>query len=282
MTIGIYQCIFVLKYLVYTNLIFQDEYWPMKITENRKNYLWVAEQLRNTINNKEWLSSEKIPSERTLSQEFGVARVTIRRALRVLESENRIRRMQGSGTYVNPGRSYRIPLMIDYTGSMNTYAPDLKRELVHKELITASEYVAANLKIKQGSSVLYAERIDFNDEATVAYDKAYIPEYYTRNLTDDILAKVNFLEMWSQSGHFDIAHCKQYIEAISATDSCQKYLKLTPGAPVLKSTEYYYVTNNGIAGMFISYYNPEHILISSRYDWKEKIANDNAQKLLSV
>ncbi len=249
---------------------------------NRKNYLWLAEQLRNKINDEDWLPSEKIPPERVLSQEFGVARVTIRRALRVLESENRIRRIRGSGTYVNPGRSYRIPLMIDYTGSMNTYAPDLQRRLVRKEIITASENIAANLKIKPGSRVLYAERIDFNDEATVAYDKAYIPEQYARNLTDAVLETVNFLENWSQTVHFDITHCQQYIEAIAAMESCQHYLKVVAGTPVLKSTEYYYATNNGIAGMFISFYNSERIWISSRYDWKEKIANDNAQKLLSV
>ena len=252
------------------------------MTENKKNYIWLAEQLRNKINNEEWLPSERIPSERSLSREFGVARVTIRRALRVLESENRIRRLRGSGTYVNPGRSFRIPLMIDYTGSMNTYAPDLQRKLVHKEIISASEYIAANLKIKIGSELLYAERIDFNDEATVAYDKAYIPLKYTQNLTDIILAMVDFLEKWSQTGGFNITHCQQYIEAITASDLCQQYLRLPAGSPVLKSTEYYYADNNGIAGMFISYYNPERIWISSRYDWKEKVANDNAQKVLSV
>jgi hypothetical protein len=40
---------------------------------------------------------------------------------------------------------------------------------------------------------------------------------------------------------------------------------------VIKSTEYYCAANNGIAGMFISYYNSEHILISSCYDWKKEI-----------
>ena len=43
---------------------------------------------------------ELIPPERRLSEELGVSRVTVRRALKLLEEEHIIERIQGSGTRV--------------------------------------------------------------------------------------------------------------------------------------------------------------------------------------
>ena len=238
------------------------------VVENKKNYHWLAERFRAKISTREWVSLERIPTERALSQEFDVTRVTIRRALRVLEDERLIRRRQGSGTYVNPNRTHRIPLMIDYAGSMSDHAPKLRRELISKEIARASESIAADLNINIDAPVLHARRIDFSPDAIVAYDHVWISEEFTSNLTDFILENVNFLETWSEAANFKVSSCRQTIEAVSSDDACRKHMKMEIGAPVLKSTEFYYADNNVIAGMFVSYYNPEHICISSNYNLK--------------
>ena len=43
-------------------------------------------------------------SENTLKEMFGVSRQTVRHAVSVLENEGVIRRIQGSGTYINDNR----------------------------------------------------------------------------------------------------------------------------------------------------------------------------------
>lgn len=246
------------------------------MTENQKNYRWLAEQFRSKIMNGEWLPSEKISTERALTQKFGVTRVTIRRALRILEDERLIRRSQGSGTYVNPGHSRRIPLMIDYSGSMRDHAAELNRQLISKKIIAASDSIAAKLNIKPGTKILYAERVDSTAEAAVAYDQVYIAEKFAHELSILELEKINFLEAWSQVCHFQVSCCQQYIEAVRADKSCQQHLKLRAGSPVLKSTEFYYTGNHIIAGMFISFYHPEQIYISSNYNWRRVAGNENS------
>jgi hypothetical protein len=42
---------------------------------------------------------------------------------------------------------------------------------------------------------------------------------------------------------------------------------LAVGAPVLRSTEIYSVKPGRPAGLFVSYYHPEHICIASTYHW---------------
>ncbi|WP_246797902.1 histidine utilization repressor [Burkholderia perseverans] len=49
-----------------------------------------------------WKPGEMIPSETELVKEFGVARMTVSRALRELTAERVLTRVQGSGTFVAP------------------------------------------------------------------------------------------------------------------------------------------------------------------------------------
>lgn len=60
----------------------------------------VAETLLARILSQEYAVDERLPSERTLAGELGVARNTVREALDVLENQGVIRRRAGSGSFV--------------------------------------------------------------------------------------------------------------------------------------------------------------------------------------
>ncbi len=59
-------------------------------------YLWV----RAYIEENKFSSSSKIPSENALSRKLSISRETVRRALARLEQEGLLRRVRGSGTYI--------------------------------------------------------------------------------------------------------------------------------------------------------------------------------------
>ncbi len=60
----------------------------------------VVDTLFARIKSEEYPTDTRLPSERTLASELGVARNTVREALDVLESQNVIRRRPGSGSFV--------------------------------------------------------------------------------------------------------------------------------------------------------------------------------------
>ena len=60
----------------------------------------VIDSLFAKIKSEDYPEGARLPSERTLSSELGVARNTVRDALDVLESRNIIRRRAGSGSFV--------------------------------------------------------------------------------------------------------------------------------------------------------------------------------------
>ena len=52
-----------------------------------------------------WRPGERLPPERELSEQFGLARNTVRRALAALEQAGKLERHVGRGTFVNRNRT---------------------------------------------------------------------------------------------------------------------------------------------------------------------------------
>lgn len=71
-----------------------------KTLPRRLNAGDVASALRRRIISARYLQNERLPSERALSEEFGVARGTLREALKQLEESGFLERRAGSGSYV--------------------------------------------------------------------------------------------------------------------------------------------------------------------------------------
>jgi GntR family transcriptional regulator len=234
-----------------------------------KAYAIVADKLRRQIASGKLPPGAQLTAERELCAEFGVSRITIRHAVRLLAEEGLLQRRHGSGTYVKPNPTQRIPLMIDYTGSMRDHAPRLERRVLAWEWREASEEVAATLDVAVGALTLFAERIDRRDGSVVACDQAHIAGGFTQRVTREDLAHVDFIEIWTKQAGFRVTSCRQRVEAVAADAVVARKLGLKAGAPVLKSTEVYCGDRDQPAGLFVSFYHPEHICIACRYSWKE-------------
>ncbi len=66
-------------------------------------YAQVANVIRQRIRSGQWAAGDQLPTLDGLEREFNVARVTIRQALGLLESEGLIWRSRGRGTFVTDG-----------------------------------------------------------------------------------------------------------------------------------------------------------------------------------
>ena len=60
----------------------------------------IVSWVKDNIQSGEWKTGDKIPSENELSRKFELSRQTVRHALEVLEAQQMVERIHGSGTYV--------------------------------------------------------------------------------------------------------------------------------------------------------------------------------------
>ena len=63
-------------------------------------YLQVKESLEESIRNGKYPVGSKLPSEKTLCENFNVSRITIRQALEILENKGMTHAVHGKGTFV--------------------------------------------------------------------------------------------------------------------------------------------------------------------------------------
>ena len=79
-------------------------------------YLQVASVLRRRIRDGRWSVGERIATLEELEREFGVARVTVRQAIDLLQGEGLVQSFQGRGTFVTkaPANDRWIQLATDW------------------------------------------------------------------------------------------------------------------------------------------------------------------------
>ena len=65
-------------------------------------YHQIADIIAEEIKNEKLMENDKIKSEREYCEKYNVSRATVREALKYLEQNNYVYRIQGKGTFVSP------------------------------------------------------------------------------------------------------------------------------------------------------------------------------------
>ncbi len=235
--------------------------------ERGKAYSRVAAELRERILGRQLRPQQQLPTEAELSTEFTVSRITVRRALEILEEEHLIHKKQGKGSFVSPYPARRIPLLIDYTGSVRSHAPNLRRLLRLWKWSPCPDWAAVELQIEPGETIYYCERTDMLGETAVAFDRAYIVQAFADRLDEDELDRIDFNDYWQKRCAFEILSCKQMAEAVKADKICAEILGLRKNDPVLRGIELYTTHNKRPTGLFDNYYHPNYISLVSNFPW---------------
>ena len=120
----------------------------------------------------EWQPGEKMPSETELAEHYRVSRVTVRTALKSLESQGLIDIRHGSGAYVsNFGTNIRAGLqeLRSITETIRELGFEPSMQFRRVDSVGANDEQAKHLNIEVGAPVLYMERAILADGEIVAY-----------------------------------------------------------------------------------------------------------------
>ncbi len=134
----------------------------------------------------EWRPSDRLPSEPDLAASMGVSRATLRDALRSLEEDGFVTRLQGSGTFVTHRRRMKNNLdanfgVTDLIRSMGM-RPGTDGARTFEARATAEE--AELLAIPRGSPVRCLERVRTADGQPVVFSVDVIPAGRLRDRLD--------------------------------------------------------------------------------------------------
>lgn len=195
-------------------------------------YEWVKQVVLDHID-KDLKVGDPVPSERELSEAFGVARMTARRALDELVSSGRVVRVVGRGSFV-AGPTIRTPITLtSFTADMRARGHQPGSRTLISEQVPADALVASRLGILPGASVFHLERVRTSDGIPLAVERVHIPVALAPSLDLSQLATRSLYEMLATDHDIVFDGGEQVIGARAADKRDAELLRIERGAPLL-------------------------------------------------
>lgn len=127
---------------------------------------------------------EKLPTERDLAENFSVSRLTVRRVLDRLETEGRVYRIQGAGTFVSERRIAKSLELTSFSEDMRQRGLEPGSRLIVAEDIHAGARIGYALKISPAYRVLHLARVRTADSHPMCLEHTYLPAQLVPGLID--------------------------------------------------------------------------------------------------
>jgi GntR family transcriptional regulator len=237
-----------------------DERLPMPL------YHQIYLVLRDKIIDGVFAANDIVPGEQEVVRQFGVSRITARRALDELAADGLVVRERGRGTRV-AGRPQVEPVRAGVEGLLeNLIEMGLKTEvsLLAFEYAPASPDVARALQLLPGAIVQHAIRSRSLEGKPFSYLNTYVPEKIGRTYSRRDLANRPLLTLLERSG-VRISSAEQVISATLADPQMAAALQVEVAAPLLRITRIVLDQNSQPVEYIVGLYRPD------RYQYRMKL-----------
>lgn len=197
-------------------------------------YIQIAEGLLDRIESGELVPGDRLPSERELSQMLGVNRMTLRRALDMLESQGFLLRRQGDGTYVSkPKIERQAGRLVPFSRGMQRrgYIPEAR--VISLEKRPADTAVAKELLLPVSAPVYDLRRVRLINGEPVMLEKLTIPARRFPGFDGFDLSSRSVYDVFENEYGVVVVRARQSLEPVAATNYEAELLGVTPGLPLM-------------------------------------------------
>ncbi|MCP4970146.1 MAG: GntR family transcriptional regulator [Arcobacter sp.] len=185
--------------------------------------------------------NDLIPAEGQLEKKYSVSRITIRKAIEVLEKENIVLKKQGKGTYVS---EKKVLYDANSIGSLTQRLSKQKHLLTTKsisfDVIETDHFVKDLLEC---STLLCIKRVRLLDGLPFAL----MANYFDIKTVPDIDKKLNLESLYSflkEEYNIEFQNAEEIVEAIAANKIDAQKLNIEEGSPLLSLKRLSFDQNN--------------------------------------
>jgi GntR family transcriptional regulator len=196
-------------------------------------YQQLQRALRDAIEDNRLAADEALPPERELAEEFGISRITVRKALDALVGEGMLTRRQGAGTFVTARSESRVEKSFS---KLSSFSEDMISRGRRPESVwlsrsagTVTPEEALTLGLSPGSVVYRFNRIRYADGEPMALEYSTVPGFC---LASEMSVGESLYEALDQHSARP-ARALQRLRAILFTGERAKLMGIEDGAPGL-------------------------------------------------
>lgn len=205
----------------------------MEFDSGRPRHEQISDWLREKIEEGSYEVDEKLPSEKQLGEQFDVSRVTVRRALQTLESEDYIYRRQGLGSFVQDRRAAQgLVHLTDFAQDMARAGLEASSTVCHQAPESPPSDVAVRLDTDD-THVMRLDRVRLGDGDPMAFDRTWLPMFYAQLLEDHDLERETIYEILETEYEIPILRGRYRVAATNADTAVAGALGVENGTALL-------------------------------------------------
>ena len=178
-------------------------------------YAQLEELIKKNINEGVYLHGKALPTERELTECFGVSRMTIRQAISNLVYEGVLYRIRGKGAFVSKE-------IIEKKIEIQSFSEDMEKRglapssrVIHFEKVIPDEEIRLKLKLKEDEKVYFLNRLRLANDEPMALEYCYLPEKYFPGLTKYNLIECSLYTLMKEEYDMKFNYMKQNIKAVN-------------------------------------------------------------------
>ena len=197
-----------------------------------------------------------IPTEVALCREYGVSRITVRRAMAALVARGLVRRRRGVGSFVTGHapdlREFHLVGFLD-----ENLAFDYR--VTSDAVLAADERIATALGIELGGPVRHICSVVHRDGEPFTLTDTYTADLPDRRAEPaDYAARVPAAQAMGQRLGRRITRAEQELDAVAADEIAARHLGVKRGAPVIRASRVYFSADDQPIQYLIVRYHPNH------------------------
>lgn len=197
-------------------------------------YLQVEAELKQKMLSGVYAVGERIPTEPELCKEYGVSRITVRRAVQDLVDEGLLTKVRGRGTFV------AVPKYVVGVGpdenrgfeNLSRQGMQTSYELLSAEEVPATGSTAHWLDIKPEEPVIHIRRLVMEGDVPMAIDDLYAPSDDFPGLIELIGQGASFYSVLKSVYGYRVGTDEMTLDASTTRHDEASLLRCTVGAPL--------------------------------------------------
>ena len=207
----------------------------MKLDDNSPIplYYQLENIIKKRIEESIYKVDEKIPSERTLSEELKISRMTISKAISNLVEEGILYRKRGQGTFVSKNKIDFFPGLIGFTEIMENKGMKPSSKVISQSIIMPDKHLCEKLQITENAEVIFTQRLRLADNEIINLEESYVPYSLCPKLLEADLSVESIYKLLTDEG-YKLSKAEQEVQAILSNNELSELLQINVDEPILK------------------------------------------------
>lgn len=218
--------------------------------------------IRRRIESQLYGPGQRLPSERDLSNEFGMPRVSLHECLVQLEAEGLIYREANRGWYVSPPRFlYNPQARGHFTEAALQQGRRPSTRIIDTRIVPAPEPVAELLDLAPETALACIRRVRSLDDRPVLYVEHYVVPSVFPNLFEQKLSG-SLTELYRDKYGFCYGRMQYQIIPTAVRNAAARVLRLANGRPALLVRRINHEINGRAKDCDLEYWRHDAVLIA--------------------